>query len=563
MTAGNGPRTELLGAALGLTSSLDLDTVLTGLVDSAASLTGATYAAMAVLDNRGEISTFVQHGVDAESEAALEHPHRGTGLLAEIPTEGYVLVDSIEDAPNFGGWPDQHPRMRNFLGVPVRVREQVFGRLYLADKPGNFTTEDAHLIEQLATAAAVAVINARRYADARNRERWVAVSQAITTTLLSGADEEEALAMIAAEVRDVAEADAALIILPSVGETWACEIADGDGSEDVIGAVFPPEGRALTVLANGVGMIVDSMSRARSLRVPQLGRYGPALYAPMISQGTGLGVLILLRFQGGAEFTSAELEMAEGVAAQATLALELAAARHAQDITTLLEERQRISRDLHDLAIQQLFATGMQLESARVSATEQPESAWLAPTLEDALTSVDESVRQIRSIVHSLREPDEAVGLVERLRREASLARTGLGFAPSLLISVDGANVGGSEGAEAELALAPSPHETIDARVDDDIADDVVAVVREGLANAARHARASSVQVRIDVHGAGATGQVSVVVEDDGAGVDRRSTRRSGLDNLAVRARRHGGTFTLGTTPSGTGTLLTWRVPLT
>ncbi|MEE6282235.1 sensor histidine kinase [Georgenia sunbinii] len=555
-------RAELLGAALGLTSTLDLDTVLEGLVDSGASLTGAAYAAIAVLDNRGAISTFVQHGIAPQTEALLERPHGGTGLLSAIPTDGYVIVDSIEDDPAFGGWPEHHPRMTNFLGVPVRVREQVFGQLYLADKSGGFTADDAHVIEQLATAAAVAVINARRYSDARNRERWVAVSQAITTKLLSGADEEEALAMIAAEVREVADADAALIVLPSVGDTWACEIADGAGSEDIIGAVFPPEGRALTVLANGVGMIVDSMSRARSLRVPQLGRYGPALYAPMISQGTGLGVLILLRFQGATEFTEAELGMGEAVAAQATLALELAAARHAQDVTSLLEERQRISRDLHDLAIQQLFATGMQLETARVAATAEPRTSWLAPTLEEALTSVDESVRQIRSIVHSLREPDTAVGLVERLRREASLARTGLGFAPSLLIAIDGVDVGGGDSVEVESSSAPSPHETVDARVDDDIADDVVAVVREGLANAARHARASSVQVRVDVRGAGPLGQVAVAVADDGAGVDRRSARRSGLDNLAVRARRHGGTFSLGTTATGSGTLLSWQVPL-
>lgn len=554
-------RAKLLGAALDLTSTLDLDAVLEGLIDSAASLTGARYAAIAVLDNRGEISSFVQHGVDEATEAALGAPARGTGVLAAIPTDGFLLIDSIEDHPQFGGWPPNHPRMSNFLGVPVRVREQVFGRLYLADKPTAFTTDDALLIRQLATAAAVAVINARRYADARNRERWVAVSQEITTDLLSGTDEEEALAAIAAKVREVAEADAALIILPSVGDTWACEIADGAGSEDLIGAIFPPEGRALTVLANGVGMIVDSMSRARSLRVPQLGKYGPALYAPMISQGTGMGVLILLRFQGGTEFTEAELGMAEAVAAQATLALELAAARHVQDVTTLLEERQRISRDLHDLAIQQLFATGMQLETARVAAAAEPQSAWLAPTLEDALTSVDESVRQIRSIVHSLREPDEAVGLVERLRRETSLARTGLGFAPSLLVAVDGVDIGHDP--DAELSLAPSPHEAIDDRVDDDIADDAVAVVREGLANAARHARASSVQVRVDVRGRGATGQVAIVVEDDGAGVDRRSTRRSGLDNLAVRARRHGGTFSLGTTETGQGTQLSWQVPLT
>ncbi|WP_226924755.1 GAF domain-containing sensor histidine kinase [Georgenia satyanarayanai] len=552
-------RARLLGAAIGLTSSLDLDTVLKGFVDGASTLTGARYAALAVLDNRGDTATFVQHGIDEETERRLGHPPHGGGLFAHIPTHGHLLLDSITTHPAFGGWPAAHPHMEGFLGVPVRIREQVFGRLYLADKPGGFTEDDARAMEQLASAAAVAVVNAQRYADARDRERWVAVSQEITTQLLSGTEEEEALELIAAKVREVARADAALIVLPSVGDTWMCEIADGEGAQDVVGAVFPPEGRARTVLANGVGMIVDSMSRARSLRVPQLVRYGPALYAPMMSQGVGRGVLILLRLQGGAEFTPSELEVAEVVAAQAAVALELAAARHAEDVSSLLEERQRISRDLHDLAVQQLFATGMQLETVRVAAVGNPGTAWIAERLEDALTSVDESVRQIRSIVHSLREPDEAVGLVERLRRETSLARTGLGFAPSLLIAVDGRLV---RDGDDDLDLAASPAELLDARVDDDIADDVVAVVREGLANAARHARASSVQVRVTVRGSGVHGRVAVEVEDDGVGVDRASTRRSGLDNLAVRARRHGGTFSLGRAESGEGTLLSWQVPL-
>ncbi len=555
-------RARLLREAIALTASLDLDTVLQGFVDSAASLTGARYTALAVLDNRGETANFVHHGVNEENARRLGHAPHGHGVFAHIPNEGHLLLESIADHPDFGGWPKGHPAMESFLGVPVRIREQVFGRLYLADKPGGFTEEDARAMEQLASAAAVAVVNAQRYADALDRERWVRVSQEITVQLLSGTEEEEALELIAHRVREVARADAALIVLPSVGDTWVCEIADGIGASDVIGAVFPPEGRARTVIANGVGMIVDSMSRARSLRVPQLARYGPALYAPMMVQGTGKGVLILLRLQGGAEFTPAELEVAEAVAAQAAVALELAAARHAEDVRALLEERQRISRDLHDLAIQQLFATGMQLESARQATAADPGTAWVADLLEAALTSVDESVRQIRSIVHSLREPDEAVGLVERLRRETSLARTGLSFAPSLVISVDGQDVRDGDDLSAR-PTGPSPAAQLDARIDDDIADDVVAVVREGLANAARHARASSVQVRVTLRGSGPTGRVSVEVEDDGVGVDRTSTRRSGLDNLAVRARRHGGTFSLGRTESGEGALLSWQVPLT
>lgn len=548
------PRPELFGAAIDLTAHLeDLPAVLHGLVASATELTGARYAALAVLDNRGQIATFVHHGVSPEVVERLAQP-TGAGLLLQIPDDGHLLVEDIAAHPAFEGWPDHHPAMRNLLGVPLRIREQVYGRLYVADKDEGFTSTDARAMEQLAVAAAVAVDNARRYTLARDRERWLAASQRITAMLLAGTEEEEALELIAADVREVAGADLALIVLPSVGDTWACEIADGTGAEDVLGAVFPPEGRARTVLATGTGLIVDSMSRAPGMRVPQLARYGPAMYAPMLTQGVGSGVLLLLRLQGREEFAPEELTIAEAVAGQAALALELAAARQAQDVAALLDERQRISRDLHDLAIQQLFATGMQLETLRLAAAEHPATAHYAPRVADALTSVDDSVHQIRSIVQSLRQPTEEVGLVARLHREASLARTGLGFAPSLVITLDGRAIS----APADGGTAA---DELDGRVDDDRADDVVAVVREGLANAARHARATSVRVTVGVTGLGGEGTVAIEVLDDGRGIAVGSDRRSGLENLAERARRHGGAFHHDPGPDG-GTLLTWHAQL-
>lgn len=544
---------RLLGVALELTSQLDLPDVLKDFVDAAAELTGARYAALGVLDHLGRTVVFVHHGVSAETERILGHPPRGTGVLGEIPPEGALVLDDVTAHPSFGGWPEGHPPMGTFLGMPLRINEQVFGRIYLADKEGGFGEADVTEVGLLAKAAGVAIANSRIYGESRARERWLAVSQRITTMLLEGTDEEEALQMIAHEVREVADADTCLIVLPSIGETWACEIADGELAPALIGVEFPPAGRALTVLREGVGVIVDSLAQANPMRVPQLRPFGPAMYAPMMVRGTGLGVILLLRKEGRPEFESSDLTMAEGLAKQAALGLELAAARHAEDVAALLAERQRIGRDLHDLAIQQLFATGMQLHGARSRLLEEGH-ADLASILERSLTSVDESVRQIRAIVHSLREPDEAVYLVERLRREASIGRTALGFAPSLIIRVDDHAVG----SDADDPLV----DQVDARVDPDIADDVVAVVREGLSNAARHAHSSSVQVRVDVRGEGPDGDVTVVVEDDGIGVDPGRTRRSGLANLAVRARRHRGTFSVDTPGRGHGSRLEWQVPL-
>ncbi len=553
--AGDG-RTELLQAVIALASHLELPTVMQQFVDTSARLTGARYAALGVLDAYGETSTFVHHGMDPDDVRRLGHPPRGYGVLGAIPQHDALILEDLTQHPDFGGFPPGHPPMATFLGAPVRIKDQVYGRLYLAEKEGGFTARDVDTVQLLAAAAAGAIENSQLFSSARDRERWLRVEQEITTTLLSGAEEEEALEMIAARVRQVADADVAIIVLPSVGDDWVMEIVAGEDADEFIGTIMPEDGRAMTVLRDGQGIVVDSLSRSRVLRVPAMRRFGPALYAPMQANGRGIGVLILLRKEDRPPFVASDLTTAESFAGQAALALVLAEARHAQDVAALLDERARIARDLHDLAIQQLFATGMQLEAARnaVRAGEH-HPVKLAAVLEAALAGVDDSVRQIRSIVHSLRDPDANVALVERLRRETSLARSGLGFAPSLLVSVDG-RMGETLEEEDELAAI------IEARIDADLADDVVAVAREGMANAARHARASSVLVEVRVAGSGPTGSVLVMVEDDGSGVDDSATRRSGLDNLAARARRHGGSCAISPGSDGVGSILIWEAPL-
>lgn len=545
---------RLLNATLELTGQLDLDDVLQDFVDLAGELTGARYTAIGVLDNDGRTVLFLHHGMGDDASAKIGRLPHSDGLFGHIPNDGYLRLDDLTQHPAFSGFPKNHPPMGSFLGVPVRIDSQVYGRLYLADKAGGFTDEDISQIQHLAKAAGIAVANSRVYGQSRARARWMAVSQEITTSLLEGTEEEEVLQTIAQRTREVADADTCLIVLPSVGESWACEIVDGTLADQLLGVEFPPNGRALSVLREGVGVIVDSLARANPLRIQILRHFGAAMYAPMLARGNGLGVIVLLREVGRPEFELSDLMMAEGLAQQAALALELAAARHADDVSNLLAERQRIGRDLHDLAIQQLFATGMQIHNARGQLAEKGEEQ-LAELMEDSLTSVDESVRQIRAIVQSLRESNEAIVLVERLRRETSIGRTALGYAPSLVITVDGTVLDDDD----ENPLV----DEVDSRVDADIADDVVAVVREGLSNAARHAKGNSVQVRVHVKGRGATGKVLVEVEDDGRGVDTAVSRRSGLDNLAARARRHHGTFAITRGQHGRGSLLEWQVPLT
>ncbi|WP_456826372.1 sensor histidine kinase [Cellulomonas sp. P5_E12] len=544
--------TDLLGAILAVASELELPTVLERFVQVSGELTGARYGAINVLDPQGASTLFVFTGVPTAVAAALGTAPHNQGVLGQIPSTGVLRLGDLREHPAFRGFPREHPPMGSFLGASVRVGPRVFGQLYLSEKAGGFTQEDEDVVVALAAAAGVAVANAQLYAEAERREHWLRAGQDITTMLLEDIDEEEALEHIASTAREVAHADTAALALPGVGGELLIELAVGHASDRLLGAQMPHGGRAWTVMTEGKGLTLPSLSAARSVAVPVMRTFGPALYAPLQSAGRNMGVLILLRRIGGPPFEDGDLATAESFAAQAALAYVLAGARHAQDVAALLDERERIARDLHDLAIQQLFATGMQLETVRRRAARGVDPSELTGIVDEALDNVDGSVRQIRQIVHELRDPDAASGLVERLRREASLARTGLGFAPSFVLSLDG------------LALVDDgvDEDRLDERVHPALTSDVVAVVREGLANAARHAHASSVTVRVSVRGTGPLGDVLVEVQDDGAGLPVRRERSSGTGNLASRARQHGGTFSLGVPPDGRGTLLSWEAPL-
>ncbi len=529
--------------ALDLVTRLDRQSVLQTLVDSAVELAGCKYGALSVLDSQGETLQFVFTGVDTWRAERIGPPPKGHGVFGEMQDEHYLIVNELEGHPARHPWPKHHPHMTSFLGCPIRIRDRVFGRLYLSDKPGGFVENDGKNIELLAQAAAIAVENSRLYAESNARAQWIAASRAITTALLEGTDEEEALQLIAREMRRVAKADAALIVLPSVGDTWACEISDGDDADDLIGVEFPPEGRAQTVLREGTGLVVDAMTRQKELLVPELGRYGAALYAPLVSKGVPQGVIMLLRHIGRPEFDLADLSMAENVARQAALALELASARLTQSKAEQLEDRAQISRDLHDFAIQQLFASGMELSAVRGDLAAQdtvPQS--VLDGLDKSISSIDESVNQIRQIIYSLRDPQATIPVVQRLRREVSSAHGSLGFAPKFSLT----NLG-------EVIVTGS-HTEIDDELGSDLADDVVAVVRECLSNTARHAQATTVTVdiRIENH------RIAITITDNGQGVKPELSRRSGLSNLAARARRHHGTFSIRPGDGHSGTKVIW-----
>ena len=523
---------RLLDAVVAVADGLELESTLRRIVRAASDLTAAPYAALGVLGEDGLHKAFVYTGIDQATAAAIGRLPRGHGVLGHITRVGRaVRVSNLADHPASSGFPASHPVMRSFLGVPVGIGDRVVGNLYLADKPGGFTAEDEDVVVALAAAAAVAVENAGLYEDVSRRELWAAAAQEVSTAMLSGAAEDDALQLIALQAREVAQAAVAALVLPGWEGNWVLEVADGEGAEGLVGTVMPPGGRAVSAVRSGTGLRASDLSSEPSIQVPALRDFGPALYAPLVAGTEHMGVLILLRRIGDPEFADLDLTTAERFAGQAALALRLADGRRRAEEAELLEDRARIARDLHDLVIQELFAMGMRLSRLR----DRLEPSVVAD-IDSSLESLDRVVRQIRSTIRALRDPDEPVGLAERLGGEADRARGSLGFRPVLEMGA----VNGLEG-----SIPP------------DMADDVVAVVREGLSNAARHAHASNVTVMVAVDGP----LLRVEVIDDGAGLPARLHRRSGLDNLAERARRHDGTFTT-ESGNGGGTTLSWQVPL-
>ncbi|WP_146819221.1 GAF domain-containing sensor histidine kinase [Actinotalea fermentans] len=540
--------TDLLRAVLALAADLDLPSLLERFVQASTQMTGARYGAINILDERGASRTFVQSGVPDAVVAALAHPPHAIGVLGRIPDEGVLRLADLTQHPAFLGWPAGHPPMGPFLGSAVRVMGETYGYLYLADKDGGFDTDDEAVVTALAAAAAVAIQNAELYAIERRRERWLTAGQQITTLLLEGAEPEDVLAAVAASAREIDGADTAVLVLPGVGGELVMEIVDGHAADELLGLPMPPGARSIEVFASGVGDATPSSVQERHPLAP-MRQFGPAMYVPLRSGQESLGVLILLRRKGARPFGPADLALSETFAAQAALAFVLAEARAGHERAGLADERARIARDLHDLAIQQLFGAGLQLEQARQDPGARALAPRVAELLDGAQRGLEASVRQIRATLRAL----DDVGvppLVDRLRLEVAAAAPLFPTPPRLVVRLDGHVVDAAQSEQGDV-------ERIDAACAAR-AEHVLAVAREGIANAARHARAREVVVRLDVTG----GRVVVEVEDDGVGLPAVRDRASGTRNLAARADQSDGDFSLGPAPSGRGTLLRWAAPL-
>jgi signal transduction histidine kinase len=528
----------LLEAVIAIGSGLELETMLRRIVEAAVGLVDARYGALGVIGDDQRLSEFIPVGLEPDEIAGIHHWPQGEGILGLlVKNPRSMRLADLSAHPESSGFPDGHPEMRSFLGVPVRVRERVFGNLYLTEKQGGgeFTEDDEAILTALGAAAGVAIENARLYDEARRQQDWLRASGELTIQLLSGATPSAVLEALTRQALTLSGADLVTLALPDDdGRRLTLEFAEGSGADHARGLVVPAaDSLSGKVLATGERLTVDDFASdertASAARYP-MGHIGPAVLFPLGTPGNVRGVLTMGRRAGRQPFSLRVTEMIEAFAGQAAVALELAARRADAEHLSVLEDRDRIARDLHDLVIQRLYATGMSLQGT-LPMTTRPE---VASRIRDSVDAMDDTIKDIRATIFELqaRRPAGSSLRAEILVLIDEMTAM-LGFAPTLRLG-------------SGLA-APVPGE---------IAEHLIAVLREALSNVARHAGATTVSVTVDV----ATGMLSLLVRDNGCGIPE-GAHRSGLRNMAGRAEKLGGEFRLSPAEGG-GTELEWRVPV-
>lgn len=538
----------LLSATQMVIGDLALPVVLRRIVEAACKLVHARYGALGVLAEDGGLAEFVSVGGEDREEydgATCEAPEL-YGLLGALTDGGRpIRLDSLSDDPRTAEIPPGHPALEGFLGVPLRVREEVFGNLYLCSpESGSFTAEDEELLVALATTAGVSIENARLFDEARRRQEWLQASAQITRHLLS-VEGEDPLAVIARQAAQLADADAVSVVLPTPdGEQLMVEVTVGPGAEALVGYTYPMAntygGRALST---GRPVLVPDVlaGDGASTHLAKSMQIGPLMVLPLVGGKRARGALLLGRTVGRPTFEHSDLGMATTFANHAALALELADARDDRQRMILLEDRDRIARDLHDHVIQRLFAAGLSVQSVASGI----DDAAKQDRLERAVGDIDDTIRQIRTSIFQLRGAlgPQTTTVRSRLLDVVADVTALLGFEPEVRF------VGPVDTAVPERAV-----------------DDLLAVAREGLTNVARHAAASHVRMELRAD----SGTLTLEIADDGVGVGETG-RRSGLTNLRMRAERFGGSFEItAASPSADeqpghdarGTRLRWTIPL-
>ncbi len=512
----------LLDAVVAISSDLDLHSVLERITAAACQITDAQYGALGVIGVGGDgLVDFVTHGVTQAQRDAIGDLPRGHGILGLLIEHPQPLrLQHLKEHPQSYGFPPNHPPMETFLGVPVRIRGRVFGNLYLTEKSegADFTETDEHLVGVLATAAGFVIENAQTFARSERRRQWLEATARVTDALQPPVQLEEALRQIVVGARRVSGAAAVALL------------EEHDGERQVVAA----DGARTHLLADLVERLAEDIDAAKGGTDPRVVHAGSrrglpstVVLLPLRSHIAEAGVLLVL-LDGRGALDPEETELLVSFADQASLGLDRAQALSDREELLLVADRDRIARDLHDLVIQRLFATGLQLQGARRIAL----SDEVARRIDDAVKDLDVTIRDIRSTIFELQHA-HTQSLRADVRGVVKEYVPVLGFTP--LVRTNG---------------------PIDTVVPRDLADQLLAVLREALSNIARHAEAQAAMVEVDA----ADARLVLRVVDNGKGLPAER-HESGLRNVRRRATEHGGVVEM-CPEEPSGTRLEWSVPL-
>lgn len=528
---------RLLRVTVGLASDLDLDATLRRIVTAAMELTGAGYGALGVLGTEGTLVSFLHSGIDDATVAQIGQLPVGKGVLGVLLDEPRPLrLDELSAHPAAVGFPEHHPPMRALLGVPIIIREKMFGSLYLTEPKGRaaFTESDEAVARALASAAAVAIDNARLFEHERAAATWMEASRAITAVLTDSDSAAQPLHLIAERACQLTGAEQAIVLVPSVTDLAAEDVdtlvvstAVGLWADEVAGQEVPVHGSTIgEVFRSGVPLLTERFSHP--IRgFTDVGQR-PAIVMPLRVQQSVLGVLAVARNAQSTPFDASQLQLMSDFADHAAVALTVADSRERARELTIIADRDRIAHDLHDHVIQRLFAAGMDLQGTIARSRSPKVIERLRRTVDDLQATIDE----IRGAVFALRSS----GTVDGFRQQVQAAIAQLTEDRDIETSV---RISGPLSAVGEA-----------------LAEHALPVLIEAVSNAVRHSGGAHLVVEIAI-----ADELSIGVTDDGCGIDPANVRHSGLANMVRRSELAGGSCVIDTPPGG-GTRLRWIAPM-
>jgi signal transduction histidine kinase len=540
MKSGTDRNDQLLESVLVIASDLSIQLMLQRIIELAVKLTHARYGALGVVGSDGRLLDFITTGITPEERQAIGPLPVGEGILGVLIRDAKPLrLPRISEDPRHVGFPPNHPPMESFLGAPVKARGKVIGNIYLTQKMGapEFDAEDEAALLVLATHAGVAIENARLYEETRRRGQWLEAVREISSTILAGTEIDGVLQIIARRARELVDAATATIVTPAPDggkDSLTIKVADGAHAAQLIGLPVPTQGSVSgDVIRTGQTEVLADASRDGRTYQPMiaLGNMGPMVLVPLVLRGRPFGTLTVANPVGGAAFDEEAVRLVQTFADQASVALEYGRAQAELNRLTVLDERERIGRELHDGVIQSLFSVGMGLQ-ATANRSRDPE---VESRVEAAVGEIDRAIRDLRNYIFGLRP-----GILADRQLEQALEHLAREFEEKSGVTTV-TDIDGTVAAELTRRAA-----------------DLVQLTREALSNVGKHAQATT--CRVSLHRD--DDQAILEIDDDGKGFDPAAPHAGlGLRNLKERGVAIGGRVTV-ESKAGEGTTIQFAVPI-